>query len=399
MYHNRFFYTMRTQSHFNTAITLIKRYKGKEPLVHYLQSYFAGEKKHGSRDRKQISHLCYAYFRMGHTLASIETADRLKIAIFLCQDNPAGWDEFLADEWKEWPGNLSERIALVQKQYPLFEVQEIFPWKEELSPAIEPIHFAASHLVQPRLFLRVRPGKLQKVTSLLQQTELIFKQYDEHCLALPNGSRINELLDLNADVVVQDRSSQQIASFIQLMQLQGGARIWDCCAASGGKSILAADTLQDIKLLVSDVRASILQNLKQRFEKAGIKNYQLREADLRVPIAGSLIAPPDAIICDAPCTGSGTWGRTTEQLAFFDPEKIVDYAALQQTIIRNTLPHLKKYGYFLYITCSVFRQENEEAVAYIQREFKDLRLVQAASVTGYEHQADSMFAALFKKEG
>jgi 16S rRNA (cytosine967-C5)-methyltransferase len=46
--------------------------------------------------------------------------------------------------------------------------------------------------------------------------------------------------------------------------------VWDCCAASGGKSILVKDTLNSIQLTVSDIRQSILNNLQQRFAVAGI---------------------------------------------------------------------------------------------------------------------------------
>ena len=62
---------MRFQSYYNTAVYLIKAYDGSMPLVHFLKQYFAANKKHGSKDRKFIAHLCYVYYRLGHSLKPI----------------------------------------------------------------------------------------------------------------------------------------------------------------------------------------------------------------------------------------------------------------------------------------------------------------------------------------
>ena len=75
---------MRFQSYFNTAITLIKLYDGKFPLAIFLKQYFAVHKKHGSKDRKFISHLCYCYYRLGHAFDNISTEEKLKTTLFLC---------------------------------------------------------------------------------------------------------------------------------------------------------------------------------------------------------------------------------------------------------------------------------------------------------------------------
>ena len=144
------------------------------------------------------------------------------------------------------------------------------------------------------------------------------------------------------------------------------------------------------------MRTSIIHNLKKRFEKAGIKNYKSFVADIRnsqLQIANSEF---DLIICDAPCTGSGTWSRTPEQLYFFQSKKIEDYATLQQKIVSNAIKYLKEQGYFLYITCSVFKAENEDIVKFIQEKFQ-LTLIKKELLKGYNKKADTMFAALFKK--
>jgi 16S rRNA (cytosine967-C5)-methyltransferase len=103
----------------------------------------------------------------------------------------------------------------------------------------------------------------------------------------------------------------------------------------------------------------------------------------------------DLIIADVPCTGSGTWSRTPEQLYFFEERKTSEYAVLQKKIMTTVIPKLKPGGHLLYVTCSVFKKENEEMIRYIQDSFK-LELVSLELMKGYDKKADTMFAALLK---
>jgi 16S rRNA (cytosine967-C5)-methyltransferase len=126
--------------------------------------------------------------------------------------------------------------------------------------------------------------------------------------------------------------------------------------------------LKPIDLTISDVRDNIIINLDKRFSKAGIKNYNSFIADLVTLKQKVPFGPFDFIIADVPCTGSGTWSRTPEQLFYFDIKEIERYSNLQKKIVHNLAPYIKPGGHFLYITCSVFKKENEEAVAFIEEQ-------------------------------
>src|SRR6476619_5508999 len=115
--------------------------------------------------------------------------------------------------------------------------------------------------------------------------------------------------------------------------------MWDCCAASGGKSILFHDNFPNSVITVSDIRERILFNIDKRFQLAGIKNYKKFLADLTTGYHNP--NEYDLIICDAPCSGSGTWSRSPEQLHFFKKEAIEKYANLQKAISKNVIPFLK----------------------------------------------------------
>ena len=299
--------------------------------------------------------------------------------------------------WKPGNRNKAERISFIKTVYPAFDVEHVFPYKNQLSETIDYAAFACSHLIQPDLFLRIRPGNSKQVMQKLQENRIDFALLNETCLALNNTTKLDAVLEINKEVVVQDYSSQQIAQFLSLSTTnhQPSTKVWDCCAASGGKSILAYDLNNKIDLTVSDLRPSILHNLKQRFKEAGIKKYHSFIADLtKYPASGNHASTYDLIICDAPCSGSGTWSRTPEQLNYFKEEEIERYAVLQKKIIRTVIPALKKNGFFLYITCSVFKKENEDQVNFIQQEFH-LQLQRMELLKGYDKKADTMFAALF----
>jgi 16S rRNA (cytosine967-C5)-methyltransferase len=395
---------MRFQSYFNTAIRIIQLYDGSIPLSRFLKQYFSQHKKHGSKDRKIIAHLCYNFYRLGKSFNTISIEEKLKIAIFVCNDNIEEWNFLYQAEWLNNQNNLlQQRIDFIQTKYPSFSLNNVFPFTDETSETLDTSSFIQSFFIQPDAFIRIRPGYKKDVPGKLQAYKINFNFVDEDCIALNPSTKIDSIIKLDEEAVIQDYSSQRIKEFLETIKSEIVHRtsyilhhtsVWDCCAGSGGKSILAYDTLQKINLTVSDVRTSIIQNLKQRFNKAGIKNYKSFVADITAskPQAQNF----DLIICDAPCTGSGTWSRTPEQLYFFQPKKINDYALLQQKIVSNVIPSLKQNGFFLYITCSVFKEENEAIVEYIKQQFR-LTLIKMELLKGYAKKADTMFAALFKK--
>lgn len=327
--------------------------------------------------------------------------DRILIGLFLCSDKPNEILKELKPEWNEKvESDLMGKYSMINIQQSIFSV---FPWKEELSEGIDHKKFCESFFIQPDLFLRLRPAKEKIVKEKLKEAGIQFEIISDNCLALPNSSKIDNVIELNKEAVVQDRTSQRVGAFFSLVRpgqpvpiLRESDRVWDCCTASGGKSIMLYDLYPNIDLTVSDIRESILINLKKRFREAGITKYKSLIVDLT---ASNFIphAPDfDLIIADAPCTGSGTWSRTPEQLYYFKKEKIDEYASLQKKIVSNAVRDLKPGGHLLYITCSVFKKENEEVVAFIEKEIH-LQLIKMDILKGYDKKADTLFAALLRK--
>lgn len=238
-----------------------------------------------------------------------------------------------------------------------------------------------------------------KVQGKLTRAGITFQEIGQDCIGFLNSTKVGELLELDNDVVIQDKSSQQVGELMkEIKEKRAGEKldIWDCCAASGGKSILAWDILGSLNLTVTDVRRSILSNLEKRFRTAGIHPYRHFIADLSDHSSKTVAGKFDLIIADVPCTGSGTWARTPEQLYYFRKQKIEEYAALQKKIISNVWPSLKTGGYLLYITCSVFEKENELQVDQFCKNLGGL-IHRREYLKGYMDKADTLYAALIQK--
>jgi 16S rRNA (cytosine967-C5)-methyltransferase len=326
-------------------------------------------------------------------LPNIPVEDKIKAGLFVCCAEPNELLEFVQPEWNQQAGlPVEDKLVIIKA-----ELTAVFPWKDDLSEGVDHKLFCRSFFTQPDLFLRLRPGKEVIVKEKLTRAGIAFRQINTNCLALANASKIDEVIVLNEEAVIQDYNSQRIGDWmVSATSHQKSAikKVWDCCAGSGGKSIMAFDKISNSKLTVSDVRPSILNNLKQRFETAGIKKYHPFVVDLAKPIPSASLTPQHLIIADVPCTGSGTWGRTPEQLVFFDEQQIARYSEMQKKIVGHVIPFLQPGGSLLYITCSVFKKENEEVVAFICDTGK-LKLQQMELLKGYEQKADTLFAALF----
>ena len=174
-----------------------------------------------------------------------------------------------------------------------------------------------------------------------------------------------------------------------------------CCCGAGGKSLLLKDKESNINLTVSDTRSSILHNLQERF-----KLYNHKAPSAHVLDTADMLATQntvgnalfDGIICDVPCTGSGTWARTPEQLYFFNPSQAKEIAALQKKIAVNVSNYLKPDGTMYYITCSVFKEENEEVLNHLLDINKDITCISSQLINGINTHADSMYIAVLKKK-
>lgn len=382
----------RIHHHVQTAVQLVRNYQGEQPLAIYLKQFFSANKKYGSKDRKFIARLCFQYFRVA---AAFDTSaeETMLYAHFLCNDST---DEFIESFAPTLSDKMEWRVES-KMDYLHKTIVQLFPFSQLLTDKVHQSLYAQSFLKQPDVFVRVRPGKRKIVLNKLDAASVLYSEVEETLLRIPQGVQLDKILRLNSEAVVQDLQSSHVLDRVpELLPYSGKPNVWDCCAASGGKSILIYDLLKGkLRLSVTDIRASILSNLRKRLQEAGIPVYHSSVVDLTQPLQMDN-QQFDLIICDAPCSGSGTWARTPEQLYFFKKDNLEYYTQLQKAILTNVVSYLKPGGILCYITCSVFKAENEAQQSFIESSFP-VEFIESKLLKGYEQQSDSMFSALFKK--
>ncbi|ASZ14566.1 RsmB/NOP family class I SAM-dependent RNA methyltransferase [Chitinophaga pendula] len=387
----------RWENYLTTAEKIIDTFDGTQPLHHFLKAFFKQHPHMGSRDRRWVSQLVYAFYRLGQLWKNaMPVKERIFLALFLCDQQPNELLTFFRPNLAtDISRPLTEKWSLYSNKGSTPALEDIFPFTGELSPGVDPAAFTASFLSQPQLFIRTRNNKQQAIINLLLQAGINHQEIGNDVLSLPNSTKIDTIITNKSWYEIQDASSRQTG---QLLHPKAGERWWDCCAASGGKSLLLLDKEPRIRLTVSDIRKSILHNLEQRFRDAGVKQYESKILDLSVPLPPATFSGQsfDHILLDAPCSGAGTWARTPENLYFFHRDKINAFRQLQQRIAINVIPFLKQGGTLTYITCSVFREENEAVIQYLL-DNTSLEKETGGIITGYTRGADSMFAVQLRK--
>ena len=387
----------------NHIEAILAQYDGALPLAHYLKAYY---KKHpilGSRDRRGISNAVYAWYRCGKAVAGngFPFQEQIKQAFFLVNHAHA---DFAAaqniltkiDTWNEEPDAYLGAGAWREADKMGWNTQpgEIFPYKVSFSEGISKALWERSLLNLPNLFLRIRKSR-QPIDTKLIAAGIKHRWLSGTCLALPNGTKVETILAPD-EYWIMDASSQKTGDDLQP---QKGESWWDCCSGAGGKALLLKHLEPAVTLTVSDIRESILQNLKARFRQYRIPPPEAIVADasdeqlLAKSLAGRRF---DAIICDAPCTGSGTWARTPEGAYFFREDALAQYAARQKAILCNAAKYLKPGGRIIYITCSVFEAENEAVVRYTG-EKTGLAIQSSRLINGVEQGADCLYTATLSR--
>ncbi|WP_025145665.1 RNA methyltransferase [Pedobacter jeongneungensis] len=386
---------MRADHQLRAFEQILSSYDGSLPLHRFLPAYFKQHKQMGSSDRRWATRHIYSFFRLGKALSALPNEERLSIADFLCHTTLSQLvEKNLPDLVESITLSLEEKLSLIKSKYPDFDIEEVYPFHASLSGDIDKEAFFTSFFRQPDLFIRVAASDSSSIVAKLEEESIPVKAISATALALPNGTKLESILK-EGTYQVQDLSSQHTGEYFKPNKWD---KWWDCCAASGGKTLLLHSLEPVIELLVSDLRESVLLNLDERFRLAGIKKYHKKEIDLLQNNDQILHHYQfDGIILDAPCTGSGTWGRTPEMLTFFEERKINQFAGIQKGIVQNVVKYLKPGKPLIYITCSAFEQENEAVVQHIV-DTLPLELEKMELIKGYENNADTMFVArLIKK--
>ena len=255
---------------------------------------------------------------------------------------------------------------------------------------------------RPPMTLRVNQKKIGILEYLSQLNDHNFSAQvtSNNALILEHSVAVEKLPGFNAGMVsVQDAGAQLAAEFLDV---HDGMRILDACAAPGGKSGHLLE-LADIDLTTLDNSPARLALVKQNFTRLAFKKYRIVCGDASTPQEwwdGKLF---DRILADVPCSASGVVRRHPDIKWLRRPSDIAQFSSIQQKILNALWQTLARDGKLLYVTCSIFFEENKLQVEEFLLHHSDARIVPLPMVEALDGQLlpssqhDGFFYTLLQK--
>ena len=157
---------------------------------------------------------------------------------------------------------------------------------------------------------------------------------------------------------VQDEGSQ-IAAL--MTGAKPGEQVLDLCAGAGGKTLALASAMENKgQVFATDSDRARLAPIFERLKRAGARNAQVREAGAPLDdLAGRM----DAVLIDAPCTGSGVWRRRPDAKWKLTDQALALRVDEQAALLAQAMGYVKPGGRLVYVTCSLLPDENADQVA------------------------------------
>lgn len=170
-------------------------------------------------------------------------------------------------------------------------------------------------------------------------------------------------LEGDSALPVMDDGSRLVAE-IAAAAMPGAQRVWDCCAAPGGKTLILALRLGEAEVLATDVSAKRLAQMQARMRRhAYAERVKCAVADAAEEknVRGEF----DLILCDVPCSGTGTLAGNPEIRHMLKVEELARQSDRQKRILGGALKRLAVGGRLVYSTCSLEPEECEQVVAAV----------------------------------
>ena len=158
---------------------------------------------------------------------------------------------------------------------------------------------------------------------------------------------------------VQDAAAQLAA---EIINPQAGEHILDACAAPGGKSCHLLELQSNISLDVLEIEPLRMKRVVENLARLELKANQLILGDATTPEQWYNGEKYDKILLDVPCSAAGVVRRNPDIKLSRKAEHLIQLTQLQAQIISKIAPLIKAGGQLLYVTCSVFRSENERQI-------------------------------------
>jgi len=187
-----------------------------------------------------------------------------------------------------------------------------------------------------------------------------------------------DLFERSEDGPRMDDGSRLVAELAAAC-VEAPKRIWDCCAAPGGKTMVLAARHSAAELLATDVSGRRLRAMETRLRRE-MPAAKVRMLEADVAKLAESEGEFDLILCDVPCSGTGTLARNPEIKLRLEPAELLRQAKRQRDILAAVLKRLAPGGRLVYSTCSLEPEENEAVVAAVLKKMSGMERVGVETV-------------------
>tara|TARA_Y100000589_G_scaffold183088_1_gene173422 strand:+ start:346 stop:1596 length:1251 start_codon:yes stop_codon:yes gene_type:complete len=277
------------------------------------------------------------------------------------------------------------KYSLKKKDEDFYIFNKAINFREEIKPRLpiwlekkiliktetEKKSFYNSILTEPKFDIAVNILKYSrdKVKDQLKKHNIICSYTKNSTVGITVKNRIpnNTLIKIKSDMFeVQDEGSQLMTL---LIGVETNMKILDMCAGKGTKTILMSNLLQSEGTITAyDKIKERLGVLKSRVKELKLKNinfdFDMKKNDQF-----------DLVLCDVPCSGTGTWRRRPENIIWLKSEELEKLKLVQNNILLNASKLCKVGGKIVYITCSLLYDENELQIKSFLNNFKNFDVI------------------------
>lgn len=349
------------------------------PVADALKDWGLSHRFAGSSDRAAIGNLVYDVLRR-----------KLSLGWRMQTDDPAGLVfAALLDSWDETPDSLAEKLQ-GDRFAPSMPGASMLAHFVEAELAQAPVHIQANMpewaaerlaalfgggLVGEGVALAERPPVDLRINRLLSSREKVLAELPpgigavpsrltDDGIRIPAGPRDYRQPNVQAEPAfqkgwfeIQDEGSQIVAL---MSGAKAGESVLDLCAGGGGKTLALASMMGNKgQIHATDSDKTRLAPIFERLKRAETRNVQVHAAKADI---GALEAGMDCVLIDAPCTGAGTWRRRPDAKWRLSERQLSQRAGEQSAILESAKKYVKPGGRLVYITCSLFPEENANQV-------------------------------------
>lgn len=317
------------------------------PADRILAQWFKNNRFAGSKDRRAIRELVYAAIRACGPLPQSGRAAMLRLAQL---------DETIAslfDGSQYGPAPISGDESIEQGGVaPKWLVEKL---------AGSGIEGPEADALLNRAPLDIRVNTLKAERATLQLPVEVENTVAPDGLRLPTGTQVEQWPAYRDGLIeVQDTGSQLAC---EAVAAKPGEIVIDLCAGAGGKTLALAAQMDNLgRLIACDTDRGRLSRLTPRAERAGATNIETRLLNPKRELEAleDLVGQADAVLIDAPCSGTGTWRRNPEARWRLTERELARLVDLQAYILGLGQKLLKPGGRLIYVTCSLLDAEGAE---------------------------------------